>query len=335
MRDLKNKLTSSKNTKNIQKRKGKSFGYQVLGFGAGGSSASFICATGGTITESGDFKIHTFTGPGTFCVASAGACAQVDYLVIAGGGAGGNWAAGGGGAGGFRESHNSCISGCYTASPLATPTSLPVTATGYPITIGGGGAGGPYQTGPSRTPGDPSTFSSITSAGGGRGAGAFQPACVPVMSGGSGGGNTGTGPSVGIGNTPPVSPPQGNNGNNTSHPGSNSQHSGGGGGGAQAAGTQGNGSQSGPGGAGSTTSISGSAVTRAGGGGAGGNAITAGAGGPGGGGAGSGNSAATPGTVNTGGGGGGGGGTNQNPPPSPAPAGNGGSGVVIIRYQFQ
>ena len=28
----------------------------------------FITATGGTITESGDFKIHTFTGPGTFCV---------------------------------------------------------------------------------------------------------------------------------------------------------------------------------------------------------------------------------------------------------------------------
>jgi len=36
MRDLKNKLTSNKNTKNIQSRKGKSFGYQVLGFGAGG-----------------------------------------------------------------------------------------------------------------------------------------------------------------------------------------------------------------------------------------------------------------------------------------------------------
>ena len=29
---------------------------------------SFITATGGTITCSGDFKIHTFTGPGTFCV---------------------------------------------------------------------------------------------------------------------------------------------------------------------------------------------------------------------------------------------------------------------------
>ena len=41
MRDIKNKLTSSKNTKNIQTRKGKSFGYQVLGFGAGGSALGY------------------------------------------------------------------------------------------------------------------------------------------------------------------------------------------------------------------------------------------------------------------------------------------------------
>ena len=43
MRDLKNKLTSGKNTKNIQRRKGKSFGYQILGFGsAGASGPSFV-----------------------------------------------------------------------------------------------------------------------------------------------------------------------------------------------------------------------------------------------------------------------------------------------------
>ena len=43
-----------------------------------------ICtATGGTITTSGDFKIHTFTGPGTFTVSHVGnACwfKSVDYL---------------------------------------------------------------------------------------------------------------------------------------------------------------------------------------------------------------------------------------------------------------
>src|SRR5210317_3819 len=31
---------------------------------------SYITATGGTVTESGDYKIHTFTGDGTFCVSS-------------------------------------------------------------------------------------------------------------------------------------------------------------------------------------------------------------------------------------------------------------------------
>jgi len=47
MRDLKNKLTSSKNTKNIQTRKGKSFGYQVLGFGAGAGGVSGFPAARG------------------------------------------------------------------------------------------------------------------------------------------------------------------------------------------------------------------------------------------------------------------------------------------------
>ena len=36
------------------------------------ASATFITATGGTITTCGDYKIHTFTGPGTFCVSCAG-----------------------------------------------------------------------------------------------------------------------------------------------------------------------------------------------------------------------------------------------------------------------
>src|SRR5210317_1845762 len=55
---------------------------------------TYISATGGTATTSGDFKIHTFTGDGCFVVStlgSGGPCAQastVDYLVIAGGGGG-------------------------------------------------------------------------------------------------------------------------------------------------------------------------------------------------------------------------------------------------------
>jgi hypothetical protein len=37
-------------------------------FGFTGGKKTFIVATGGTETTSGDFKIHTFTGPGTFTV---------------------------------------------------------------------------------------------------------------------------------------------------------------------------------------------------------------------------------------------------------------------------
>jgi hypothetical protein len=66
----------------------------------------------------------------------------VDYLVVAGGGGGGANRGGGGGAGGYRES-SGAASGCYTASPLGACVSaaLPVSVQGYPITVGGGGAG--------------------------------------------------------------------------------------------------------------------------------------------------------------------------------------------------
>ena len=51
---------------------------------------AFITATGGTESTSGNFKIHKFTGPGTFTVTCAGTPDQrVDYLVVAGGGGGG------------------------------------------------------------------------------------------------------------------------------------------------------------------------------------------------------------------------------------------------------
>src|SRR5210317_351602 len=52
----------------------------------------YVTATGGTITTSGDFKIHTFTGDGNFVVSCAGnptGSTAVDYLVVAGGGGGG------------------------------------------------------------------------------------------------------------------------------------------------------------------------------------------------------------------------------------------------------
>ncbi len=78
---------------------------------------SFITATGGTITTSGNDKIHTFTGPGTFCVSAIGNCAAnnvVSYMVVAGGGGGGGVSeggAGGGGAGGYPAPSGPASSG--------------------------------------------------------------------------------------------------------------------------------------------------------------------------------------------------------------------------------
>ena len=109
----------------------------------------FISATGGTVTESGDYKIHTFTGDGCLVVSNAGTPAgsnTVDYMVVAGGGGGGSSRGGGAGAGGFRES-SGAASGCYTVSPLGSGVSaLPVSATTYPVVVGGGGAGEPGPT---------------------------------------------------------------------------------------------------------------------------------------------------------------------------------------------
>ena len=108
--------------------------------GTGFVGETFISATGGTVTTSGNYKIHTFTGPGTFtvsCAASTSDLNIVSYLVVAGGSGGGYDGGGGGGAGGFREYKGP--SDCYTASPLnGNPggTAITVSAQAYPITVG-------------------------------------------------------------------------------------------------------------------------------------------------------------------------------------------------------
>jgi len=317
-------------------------GWKSVEEGTGFIGENFMVATGGTITCCGDYKIHTFTGPGTFTVSSLASSPTnnvVDYLVVAGGGAGGRGACnssaagGGGGAGGYRESSGTA-SGCYSASPLgACVAALPVSVTGYPITVGGGGTAAslaPYDTDtPSESGnGSNSIFSSITSTGGGGGANRSIPSGETGASGGSGGGSR-IGNAGGAGNTPPVSPPQGNAGSSTP------PASAGSGGGATANGSSPTPTTGGNGGNGATTSISASPTTYAGGGGGGGSgdcATTGGTGGTGGGGDGSDNDAAnaTAGTTNTGGGGGGGGGSSPG-----SVGGNGGSGIVIIRYKYQ
>jgi len=296
-------------------------------------TTQFVTATGGTITNSpcGNFKIHTFTGPGNFCVSCAGNASgsnTIDYMVVAGGGSGAQNRGGGAGAGGFRESHCATTSGPYTASPLASSSSLPVSVQSYPIVVGGGGASQTSTNGDGN-PGNTSSFSTISSAGGG--GGSYVPSATPgpaTLSGGSGGGG-GYGEGGSAGNTPPVSPPQGNNGGN----GSSANCSGGGGGGGGSVGGNANPGPGagGNGGCGVATSITGSPVARAGGG--GGSSATAGGNpGPGGGGAGyggppsPGSNPNKDGTANTGGGGGG---------SRSQPSGAGGSGIVVIRYKFQ
>ena len=307
-------------------------GWQIFQCGSDGDSqATYINATGGTITTDGNFRIHTFTSSGTFGVTSTSNTEpfnDLSYVVVAGGGAGGNAClatngyGGGAGAGGFRE--NKGTEDSYTASPLNGGTPIVATVSNFPITVGAGGAGQPAPVGTGAS-GSVSTFSTVSSAGGG--GGGYGP---DGQAGGSGGGS-GNGSSAGAGNTPPVSPPQGNPG------GSEAPNASGGGGGATAAGSNGNpGGPAGPGGAGATSSITGSAVARAGGGGGGGNCgeTGGGTGGTGGGGAGGNDHASgTPGTANTGGGGGASGA--NTPYPSTVTAGAGGSGVVIIRYRFQ
>ena len=313
----------------------------------------FIVATGGTISTCGNYKIHTFTGPGTFTVCSVGNPAgstTVDYLVVAGGGGAAgigtaNSSMAGGGAGGFRESK--ATGAPWTASPLASSTSLPVSVTGYPITVGGGGPGGPPGLGNMGTNGNDSIFSTITSAGGGRGGG-YNGSWIPGSNGGSGGGGGHPGMLGGSGNTPPVSPPQGNaGGNGIPAPGCGSA-GGGGAGGAGATVVSPN--TGGVGGDGAGTGINPSPTVGTpgpspslryfAGGGAGasysgpGTPAPSVAGGYGGGGP----SAAYPpggigtvGTINTGGGAGG---TRSDFSTNPGGAA-GGSGIVVIRYKFQ
>ena len=315
----------------------------------------FLVATGGTITTCGNDKIHTFTGSSTFTVSQVATCAAnnvVSYLVVAGGGGGGASHGAGGGAGGYREVKSPVTP--YTASPLdgypSAPNRVTVTATAFPITVGGGGTGAVNPNpNDSNTKGSNSIFSTITSAGGGKGS--SESTTNSANAGGSGGGGTyspnpGTN-AGGSGNTPPVSPSQGNNGGQggTYGPGAAAA---GGGGGANAVGVAGSPSAGGAGGAGISTAINpatgetgpGPAQYYAGGAAAGATnygAPSPSSGGVGGGGDGSPLSAtptpANAGVDNTGGGGGGGAG--GAPSTYNGKGSNGGSGIVIIRYKFQ
>jgi hypothetical protein len=307
----------------------------------------FITATGGTITTCGNFKIHTFTGPGSFVVCNVSTTPAentVGYQVVAGGG--GTCAGGGGGAGGFREGRNAPVDN-FTASPLvanAPTNAVTITQTTFPITVGAGGTGGSGSTG--ANPGSNSVFSTITSAGGGAaGSRGGSPTKVGA-NGGSGGGTAADGPgSRPSGNTPPVTPSQGFGGGINPNPGTFNSGGNGGGGASENGNDDANPEPANAGapdgGDGVSSSITGSSVARGGGGGGGGYAPQpneGGCGGAGGGGRGANSCLSAPGsfaitgTVNTGGGGGGG---NNSFPNCNGKGAAGGSGIVIIRYKFQ
>ena len=267
--------------------------------------------SGGSITTSGSYRIHTFTSSGTFV--NTIASNSVEYLVVAGGGGGGNTVnygvsgSSGGGAGGYRSS----VSGQSSGGGASAESALTLSAASYTVTIGGGGSGtSSHATGSN---GNNSVFGTITSLGGGGGGGGSGTA----GNGGSGGGKAYSG-GVGSGTAG-----QGYDGGN------HAERGGGGGGGAGAVGqSRGGGDQNGgAGGTGVSSNINGSATTRAGGGGASGsNSGSGGSGGSGGGGTGTGNSGTGgSGSGNTGGGGGGTG-------PGGGTSGSGGSGIVIVRY---
>ena len=279
-------------------------------------------ATGGTITTSGGYTIHTFATSGTFTPNGAG---DVEYLVVGGGGGGGGGSETGGYTGGGGGGAGGLLSG-----------SLSVTNSALAVTIGAGGSGGVFNiTDNSGVSGSNSTFSTVTAlGGGGGGAGGTMANATRIGKSGSSGGGSGYRSLVG--------------GNGTAGQGfaggpAGAQEQGsGGGGGAGAVG--GNGLQTpnqymgGAGGVGLSSSITGTSIFYAAGGGGGGLFVDTylgygGNAGTGGGGIGGYNLSSvgvysgTNGADNSGGGGGGG--TRHT---VSNVGGTGGSGIVIIRY---
>ena len=265
----------------------------------------------------------------------AGTPYNVQYLIVGGGGGAGNgYGGGGGGAGGFRT--------------IASKTFEVVTKTNYTVTVGIGGISNnappspTYDASGNALPGGDSIMvgeaSTITSTGGGYGGNdAGGPTGVQADGGDGGSGGGGSSPwqsninnPGGSGNTPPVTPSQGNGGGSSANQGIPNRGAGGGGGGAGGAGSNAPTGSGGSGGTGTADSITGSSITYAGGGGGAGMGpgTGRGSGGSGGGGNGGAQVPTVPGTSGTDGLGGGCGGGFYSAPSSNI---RGGNGVVIIR----
>ena len=304
-----------------------------------------VVATGGVITEVGEWRVHRFNSSGTLAITSIEntSLLEVEYLIVAGGGGGGMDMGGGGGGGGV----------------LTGRTVL--TATNHTITVGAGGAGAPaggtggqpggHQFTIRATAGGDSSAIGLTSTGGGYGASSYYgylPDYGYPGNGGSGGGPSGYSDGGTRSGGTGISG-QGFNGGSAG-----GQYYSGGGGGAGGAGV--NSTARADGGIGKFSGILGRPFYWGGGGGGAGYSLGVGGyGGKGGGGAGCGyyaqggreaimwgietigtnangyiNLPGYDGGTNTGGGAGGGCHYNSN-----NKGGNGGSGIVIIRYKYK
>jgi hypothetical protein len=142
-----------------------------MGFGRG-RSPQVPKATGGTITFSNGYWVHTFTSSGIFSTNQN--ITNLEYVVVAGGGSPGYNRGGGGGAGGYRSS----VVGEQSGRSSSAESRLNLAAnTNHTVTVGAGGAPG--------SSGSNSAFGSIVSIGGGKGGSADEPG----QNGGSGGGS--------------------------------------------------------------------------------------------------------------------------------------------------
>ena len=118
--------------------------------------------TGGTITTSGNYRIHQFNTSSNFVTSTA--LSNVEYLIIAGGAAGGGtnatYGGGGGGAGGYRSS----VVGQVSGGGASAESRMTLSAATYAVEVGAAAAAGN-----GRVSGNQSSFNSIVSTGGGGG----------------------------------------------------------------------------------------------------------------------------------------------------------------------
>ena len=227
--------------------------------------------TGGTITNSGSYRIHTFTSGGNFVVPAGLTLNNVEYLVVGGGGGGGpsnnGHQGGGGGAGGLRTSVVGATSGRGTSAEAR----VTYTAGTYGVSVGAGGASKSQSGGGYGSSGVQSYLTLtgggyITSAGGGGGGrGQNDGASRGGLNGGCGGGAASSDQSPAVGGSGTAG--QGYDGGAPTCTGCGR---GAGGGGAGGAGTNGGsggvGNSNTPGGVGLSNNITGSSVTYATGG---------------------------------------------------------------------